>query len=86
MVSKFFALVRPRSRGLREALGGPGPRRPSRGPGSNRALLSGRVELKGASVPGHTKPYEFIGFGAMEVTKPSEFIGFGAINKGHQTL
>jgi hypothetical protein len=24
-----------------------------------------------------TKPYEFIGFGAMEVTKPYEFIGFG---------
>ncbi len=26
-----------------------------------------------------TKPYEFIGFGAMEVTKPFEFIGFGAM-------
>jgi hypothetical protein len=26
-----------------------------------------------------TKPYEFIGFGAMEVTKPYEFIGFGAM-------
>ena len=26
-----------------------------------------------------TKPYEFIGFGAMDATKPSEFIGFGAI-------
>ncbi len=25
-----------------------------------------------------TKPYEFIGFGAMYVTKPYEFIGFGA--------
>ncbi len=25
-----------------------------------------------------TKPYEFIGFGAMEVTKPHEFIRFGA--------
>ncbi len=25
-----------------------------------------------------TKPYEFIGFGAMGVTKPYEFIGFGA--------
>ncbi len=25
-----------------------------------------------------TKPYEFIGFGAMDVTKPYEFIGFGA--------
>ncbi len=25
-----------------------------------------------------TKPYEFIGFGAMDVTKPCEFIGFGA--------
>ncbi len=26
-----------------------------------------------------TKPYEFIGFGAMAVTKPYEFIGFGAL-------
>ncbi len=25
-----------------------------------------------------TKPYEFIGFGAMDATKPYEFIGFGA--------
>ncbi len=25
-----------------------------------------------------TKPYEFIGSGAMDVTKPYEFIGFGA--------
>ncbi len=28
---------------------------------------------------GRTKPYEFIGFGAMEVTKPYEFLGFGAM-------
>ncbi len=27
-----------------------------------------------------TKPYEFIGFRAMEVTKPYEFIGFGAMD------
>ncbi len=26
-----------------------------------------------------TKPYEFIGFGAMNVTKPYEFIRFGAM-------
>ncbi len=25
-----------------------------------------------------TKPYKFIGFGAMDVTKPYKFIGFGA--------
>ncbi len=25
-----------------------------------------------------TKPYKFIGFGAMYVTKPYKFIGFGA--------
>jgi hypothetical protein len=25
-----------------------------------------------------TKPYKFTGFGAMEVTKPYELIGFGA--------
>ncbi len=27
-----------------------------------------------------TKPYEFIGFGAMDVTKPHEFIGVGAMD------
>ncbi len=27
-----------------------------------------------------SKPYEFIGFGAMDVTKPYEFIGFGAMD------
>ncbi len=27
-----------------------------------------------------TKPYEFIGLGAMDVTKPYEFIGFGAMD------
>jgi hypothetical protein len=26
-----------------------------------------------------TKPYEFIGFGAIAITKPHKFIGFGAI-------
>ncbi len=26
-----------------------------------------------------SKPYEFIGFGAMDVTKSYEFIGFGAM-------
>ena len=26
-----------------------------------------------------TKPYEFIGFGAMDVTKPYKCIGFGAM-------
>ncbi len=30
--------------------------------------------------PGTTKPYKFIGFGAMEVTKPYEFIRFGAMD------
>ncbi len=29
-----------------------------------------------------TKPYEFIGLGAMDVTKPYEFIGFGAMYLG----
>ena len=28
-----------------------------------------------------TKPYTFIGFGAMEVTKPYKFIGFGALSQ-----
>ena len=27
-----------------------------------------------------TKPYELIGFGAMDATKPCEFIGFGAMD------
>ncbi len=27
---------------------------------------------------GVTKPYRFIGFGALDVTKPYNFIGFGA--------
>ena len=26
-----------------------------------------------------TKPYKFMGFGAMDVTKPYKFIGFGAM-------
>ncbi len=29
-----------------------------------------------------TKPYEFIGFGAMDVTKPYKFIGFGGRKRG----
>ena len=33
-----------------------------------------------------TKPYEFIGFGAMDVTKPYEFIRFGATSGPHETL
>ncbi len=36
-------------------------------------LFPGGPELR-------TKPYEFIGFGAIDVTKPYEFIGFGAID------
>ncbi len=33
-----------------------------------------------------TKPYKFIGFGAMDVTKPYECIGFGAMvrNQKHK--
>ncbi len=27
-----------------------------------------------------TKPYDFMGFGAMDVTKPYDFIGFGAMD------
>ncbi len=30
-----------------------------------------------------TKPYEFIGFGAMDVTKTYEFIWFGAMDVRH---
>ena len=37
-----------------------------------RSLRGWRIDV--------TKPYEFIGFGAMDVTKPYEFIGFGAMD------
>ena len=37
-----------------------------------------RVPARGP--PTVTKPYEFIGFGAMDVTKPYKFIGFGAMD------
>ncbi len=33
-----------------------------------------------AQAPYEAKPYEFLGFGAMDVTKPYEFIGFGAMD------
>ena len=33
-----------------------------------------------------TKPYEFIGFGAMDVTKPYEFIGFLDVRRSHEGL
>jgi hypothetical protein len=29
-----------------------------------------------------SKPYKFIGFGAMDVSKPYKFIGFGAMVAG----
>ena len=46
----------------------------------------GRPDLKNAPpknparLPSSTKPYEFIGFGAMDGTKPYKFIGFGAMD------
>ncbi len=36
-------------------------------------------EFIGCGAMDVTKPYEFIGFGAMAVTKPYKFIGFGAM-------
>ncbi len=33
-----------------------------------------------------TKPYEFIGFGAMDAAKPYEFIGFGAFGMSKRPL
>ncbi len=52
------------------------------GKGSQRR----RVRRRGAGRTGRwggtwwvTKPYKFIGFGAMEVTKLYKFIGFGAM-------
>ena len=37
------------------------------------------VDTPGES-PRLTKPYKFIGFGAVDITKPYKFIGFGAID------
>ncbi len=42
---------------------------------AQRGMFSGSW----AKVRTGTKPYKFIGFGAMEVTKPHKFIGFGAM-------
>ncbi len=50
-----------------------GPGSPGNGAGSTS--FAGCTKIS----PEATKPYEFIGFGAMEVTKPYEFIGFGAM-------
>jgi hypothetical protein len=48
------------------------------GPPGNPGLgLLGSRENLG---PGCTKPYKFMGFGAMDVTKPYKFIGFGTMD------
>jgi hypothetical protein len=49
-----------------------GPKKSAGGPGRAGPRTGIRCRLSDA-----TKPYEFIGFGAMDVTKPYEFIGFG---------
>ena len=36
-------------------------------------------EFIGFGAMGATKPYKFIWFGAMDATKPYKFIGFGAM-------
>ncbi len=57
-----------------------------RGSGAEATTQSqGDTAPKGASpdtVAPHcvTKPYKFIGFGAMDVTKPYKFIRFGAMD------
>ena len=54
-----------------------GPGRPTRDPGTPCTCGNDwrpSIHDKGP------KPYEFIGFGAMDVTKPYEFIGFGAMD------
>ncbi len=48
------------------------------------AGLSKPYEFKGFGAMDVTKPYEFIRFGAMDVTKPYEFIGFGAMDSDGQ--
>jgi hypothetical protein len=44
---------------------------------SDRSTREGRRKGMGMDV---TKPYKFIGFGAMEVTKPYKSIGVGAMD------
>ncbi len=51
----------------------------SPGPGSPRDVTK-PYELVGFEAMNVTKPYTFIRFGAMDVTKPHEFIRFGAMD------
>ncbi len=43
-------------------------------------ILTKPYEFIGVGAMAVTKPYEFIGFGAMEVTKPYEFTGVGTVD------
>ncbi len=42
-------------------------------------MYSKPYEFVGFGAMYGTKPYEFVGFGAMDATRPYEFIGFGVI-------
>ncbi len=58
---------------------------PPRSGGAPLALILGLLGTKpykfiGLGALDVTKPYKFIGFGAMDVTKPYKFIGFGAMD------
>ncbi len=46
--------------------------------------MSKPYEFTGFGALDVTKPYEFIGFGAQDVAKPYEFIGFGALFRRRQ--
>ena len=52
---------------------------PSR-PADWASVLLGVLDSIQRDPVGGTKPYEFIGFGALDATKPYEFIGFGAVD------
>ncbi len=54
---------------------GPGEASP-RAARPHRAFNKSKIQAKVSSL---TKPYKFIGFGAMYVTKPYKYIGFGAM-------
>ncbi len=51
------------------------------GPGCDEVFDTGTKPYKfiGFGAMDGTKPYKFIGFGAMDGTKPYKFIGFGAM-------
>ncbi len=74
---------RPMLRRLRAGLGDPGGGGPPHGPTQRRhfrPFARRRRENLVARAMGATKPYKFLGSGALDVTKPYKFMGFGALD------